>query len=48
MAYSRVAAIDREQSVDAELLWALVATALLLNGLVKIDTTDCEKLGWNL
>ena len=28
-------------------LWALVGAALLLNGLVKIDTADGEKLGWN-
>ena len=31
--------------VDAELLGALVAAALLLNGLIKIDTADGEKLG---
>ena len=33
--------------VDAELLGALVAAALLLNGLIKIDTADGEKLGCN-
>jgi hypothetical protein len=34
-------------TVDAELLRALVAAALLLNGFVKIDTADGKKLGWN-
>jgi hypothetical protein len=34
-------------NVNDTLLWALVAAALLLNGLVKIDTADGEELRCN-
>jgi len=37
----------RDSNVRRNPLGALVAAALLLNGLIKIDTADGEKLGCN-
>jgi hypothetical protein len=44
---ARSSSVGCDPSINDESLLALAVAALLLNGLVKVDTADGEKLGFN-